>query len=580
MYKKLIRTYLLALIIVGIAAAAANASGTLAGTMIRNSATVSYKDANSNPMTSVTSNEVITEVDSVFGVDISPNGYPVAGFSESKTRDFVFTVTNTGNDLDMFALAVTGIPAGWGAVIYHDADGDGILDAGEPTTSNTGSLDPNPPTLPASTNYEYFIIVRVTAPAAPVVVNNIATFTLTAISAGSASVTDTASFSMEVEQAEIAVSKTAELANPMPLEPFDYTISVTNSGTVQAYDVVVSDALPSGISFRGPVLYDADGAGALFSPVILAGAYSMGTVTVNIGSLGAGITATISFEAEVTAEIPAGTGILNSAGVTYDDWNDYHFISANSSTVTVKIRGGVNIESSRNAYVDPGDVLQIPFTIENTGNGTDDMIISATHNDCNLSLTWTILWDSDEDGTYETTVGTTSGSDNMVGNTGPIAKDDVYSYVATASIPVGTADTLFNKVVIWASSTKGPIPFMSDGITLINIVKSPTLTLVKQVDKQNSVPGEILTYTLTVTNTGTGDALTVLIQDSIDLMKDSIDFIASSIRVDNVPQTDALDSDYADFAANVVTVRIPQIGGTLTLPLKTSYVITFQVRVK
>ena len=175
------------------------------------------------------------------------------------------------------------------------------------------------------------------------------------------------------------------------------------------------------------------------------------------------------------------------------------------------------------------------------------MIISAIHNDCNLSLTWTVLWDSDENGTYETTVGTTSGSDTIVGNTGSIVKDDVYRYVATANIPVGTADGLFNKVVIWATSAKGPIPYMSDSITILNTVKSPTLTLVKQVDKANSDPGEILTYTLTVTNTGTGDALAVLIQDSIDLMKDSIEFITGSITVDSAHQTDAMDSDYADW---------------------------------
>ena len=581
MFRKLLKVCSLALIIVYISAAATVASGTLAGTIIKNSATVSYKDANNNPMSSITSNEVITEVDSVYGVDISPDEYPVAGFSESKTRDFAFTITNTGNDYDEFNLTVTGGPAGWSAVIYHDANNDGVLDAGEQNPiSSTGSLDPNPPTLPTSTNYQYSLIVRLTAPEAPVVVNSTATFILTATSVGSAAATDSASMAMEVDQAIVSALKTAEISNPMPLEPFDYTISVTNSGSVQAYDVVVSDVLPSSLSFRGPVLYDADGPGALNSPVIVTDAYSMGTVTMNIGSLGAGITATVSFEVEVTGEIASGTGIMNSAGVTYDDWNNYHFISSDSSTVTVASRGGVNIESGLNAYVNPGDVLQIPFTIENTGNVMDDMIISATHNDCNLSLTWTILWDSDKNGTYETTVGTTSGFDNMVGNTGPIAKDAVYWYAATANIPVGAADALFNKVVIWATSTKGPIPYMSDSITILNTVKSPTLTLLKQVDKTNSYPGEILTYTLTVTNIGTGDALTVLIQDSIDLMKDSVDYIAGSIKIDNAPQTDELDSDFADFAANVITVRIPQIGGTLTLPLKTSYVITFQVRVK
>ncbi len=49
------------------------------------------------------------------------------------TVDFALDVVNTGGSADSYTLG-SSLPAGWGLVYYDDANGNGVLDAGETTT--------------------------------------------------------------------------------------------------------------------------------------------------------------------------------------------------------------------------------------------------------------------------------------------------------------------------------------------------------------------------------------------------------------------------------------------------------------
>ncbi len=72
MKTTLTKALAVALLIVAMAAVSVTATGTLAGTLINNSATVNYKDVNNNSKTAVTSNTVTTTVNPVCGVDVDP----------------------------------------------------------------------------------------------------------------------------------------------------------------------------------------------------------------------------------------------------------------------------------------------------------------------------------------------------------------------------------------------------------------------------------------------------------------------------------------------------------------------------
>ena len=81
---------------------------------------------------------------------------------------------------------------------------------------------------------------------------------------------------------------------------------VTNAGDVTATGVVVSNALPAGTVFASASASQ----GTVAAPAV----GSNGTVTVNLGSLAKGATATIS--AVVTVTAGAGTVLMGTATVT------------------------------------------------------------------------------------------------------------------------------------------------------------------------------------------------------------------------------------------------------------------------
>ncbi len=89
----------------------------------------------------------------------------------------------------------------------------------------------------------------------------------------------------------------------------------------------------------------------------------------------------------------------------------------------------------------------------------------------------------------------------------------------------------------------------------------PIINPVKSVDKTVAAVGDILTYTITVPNTGTGSAENVVLQDSIP---NGTTFIAGSVTVGGVTQP----------SAN------PDTGINLgTIPNNAQRIVTFQVRV-
>ena len=141
------KTLLLALAFAALMAVPLFAAGTPAGTQIKNQATAQYLDENGNSQSS-TSNEVITIVQSIYGLTMTPDGTTAAPTAQTATAGtrvyFPYTLTNTGNAVDNFNVATatdasnTFTPAN--IKIYLDSNGDGVVGAGDNEITNTGSL--------------------------------------------------------------------------------------------------------------------------------------------------------------------------------------------------------------------------------------------------------------------------------------------------------------------------------------------------------------------------------------------------------------------------------------------------------
>jgi uncharacterized repeat protein (TIGR01451 family) len=129
----------------------AHALGTVAGTTIQNTAQITY---NVGPTTlSATSNTTTITVAEILDVAVTLNTATVSVTPGATQQELVFTVTNTGNGTETFALAGLSTlpgddfdPTPAAQFIYFDSDGSGDFSAGDtPYDANT-----NDPVLPST----------------------------------------------------------------------------------------------------------------------------------------------------------------------------------------------------------------------------------------------------------------------------------------------------------------------------------------------------------------------------------------------------------------------------------------------
>lgn len=549
---------MVALAIVSLFAFSAWATGTPAGTVIKNTAVLNYKDVNGNPKAAV-SDSVETIVATKRGVNVSPD-IAYSANTEDKVTEYAFTITNTGNATDTIELTAAGLnlDPGWTYEILIDANGNGAWDPGENTPVSSVTL---------LQDASYKVIVRVTAPATANY-NAINTITLTATSEdGPAAAQDTGVINITLTSANVTMTKVASTTVPVPLQNFTFTIEVKNSDLeTAAYLVSVEDTL------------DADLVWVSNSATLGTATYDSNTrkITWTIVTLPKNSTATLSITVYVGEGVPKGAAITNTATVSYDDYNGNTYTgSASSEPGTTQQLAGVEISTNypSPSNVNPGDTITVPFTITNTGNGTDSFNLSYTDGSWALTdgssvpIIWTFyIWNDDGDGIVEP--GELVGP---VSNTGNLAKDGTITLIAVATVPANAAYTASSSITITATSTSDPTK--NDNETIVNNVQAPLLTLSKAVDKASAKPGETLTYTLTITNIGDGAAKAVVL---VDMIPSNTTYVAGSIKVGPGVQTDGAGDDYADFnVTNVgaVTVLFDNLAAGITV------VIEFKVTV-
>jgi len=273
----------------------ASAQGTTAGTAIGNTATLDYKDGGGTSQPTVTSNSASVTVSQVAAVQAAPTSASGNG-QASETIYYAVTVTNNGNGADTFALAAssTSSPA-WTVAIYRDngAGGgtanDGVHQSGENTVaSSTGSLAPD-------ASFKCFVAVTVPSGAAAGASD---TTNLTATSQFDATKKATDTFSTAVSAAVMTLAKSVDKAQAAPGDTIRYTITYNNTGSAAASTVWVRDTIPSAVNYvansvkvNGTAKTDA----ADSDNVTVAS----GVITINVGTIAAGASGSITFDATV-----------------------------------------------------------------------------------------------------------------------------------------------------------------------------------------------------------------------------------------------------------------------------------------
>lgn len=250
------------------------ASGTPAGTLIRNTAMVSF--AIGGTVTTLQSTTNTVKVDQLVGVAVTPLfSTPVA--VGGTTTVLAYQVTNIGNGVDSFDLTAAPAVAGnaFNAVLQSlvvDSNGNGIYDPGADAVIANGAAGP---ALAPDATLRVFVVVQPPASASDTQTSHVQ---LTASSVtgtgtpgtlfagkgnggvdavvGLSGGTANALEALVASLAQVTLTKSAAIAdpyggaNPVAGAVVTYSIVAHTTGSGTASGLVITDAFPAGTTYR------------------------------------------------------------------------------------------------------------------------------------------------------------------------------------------------------------------------------------------------------------------------------------------------------------------------------------------
>ena len=314
-------------------------------------------------------------------------------------------------------------------------------------------------------------------------------------------------------------------------EVVTYAIDVTlPEGTTPT--LVVTDALPSGLSYvPGSAALDTTGfAGSVVTPTVTGGASDgddviftfPSAVTVTGDNNAANDLFTILLDARVndTAPNQSGQTRVNSATVNAAG----AVLATNNVTVTV-------VEPDRNLSISVNDATPafgqtVTYTISSaiTGSSTspaEDVVITATIPSgltyVNGSVTtppgWTV--DTSTPGQLVFTIGEWTSGNIAPTFQAVVASRPTLSLGDVLTVPVSATWTSLPGVVAGERTGAGGVDDYARSANVPVTVSGVDLTIVKTDADITSAPNGVITYTLTITNSGNVTATGVVITDTV-----------------------------------------------------------------
>ncbi len=429
---------------------------------------------------------------------------------------FTITVYNTGAGNAKGVTLSDVLPTNAGLSWTIDAQGSGWNNT---CAIASGTLTCGPVTVPGNTTQGgSTFTVHITSPTTAAtggdcpstgVVSNTAGVTTTNDGSGQSSA------STCVAKPDIEILKTADAAQVNAGDPIGFIITVWNSGTGDAKGVTLSDILPTNAGLNWKI--DSQGAGWNGTCAINSGTLSCGPVTVPFGTTQIGSSFTVHITSTTTAATggvcPAGSGVVdNTANVTTT--NDG---SGQSSAQTCVAKPEIHIVKTPDAaQVNAGDPIGFTLTVYNTGTGDAKGVTLSDVLPTNAGLSWTI--DAEGSG-WNNTCAIASGTLTCgpvtvpAGTTQAGSTFTVHITSPTTAATGGTCPGGTGKV-----DNTGTVTTTNDGSghsSAETCVAKPSIQIVKTADAPQVSAGSPIGFTLTVYNTGTGDAKGVVLSDTL-----------------------------------------------------------------
>ncbi|QWU44445.1 DUF11 domain-containing protein [Bacillus sp. NP247] len=426
-----------------------------------------------------------TTANNVVVTDILP-----AGTTLVPNSIFIGGASQLGADPST-GLQVGSIPAGGFTTIVFQISANGIP-------------SPNPVQNSASLQYSF-----IADPNLPAVVKNATSNIVTT----------------QINTANIVATKLTSTNFADVGDSITYTTTLTNNGNISASNVTFTDIIPTGtifipntVTINNVPIANANPANGIF-----------------IGTIGANSSRTIAFQVFVP-NIPAVNPITNQSNTSFQYTYDpskpavMQMVASNTVQTTINNASIAAIKSADKQFANVNDIITYTTTLTNNGNTLASNVIFT---------------DVIPNGTSFIPNSVTVNG-NMLPNVNPA------NGIAIAPINPNANTTISFQVIVNSIPNPNPIPNQSNTAyqyvvnpnlpptssnTLSNVIttqiNNATIVATKSVNTPTAAIGDIVTYTIAVTNTGNIPASANVLTDGLGA---GASFIQNSVTINNVPQ--------------------------------------------
>jgi uncharacterized repeat protein (TIGR01451 family) len=289
--------------------------------------------------------------------------------------------------------------------------------------------------------------------------------------------------------ADLSVNKTVSSNSPALNSNVTFTVTLTNSGPDQATNIVVTDQLPTGLTYVSD------------NPEV--GTYDEGTGLWTVASLNSGESVMLQIVATVTSSDP----LQNTATITDSDQFDPDTAdNEESETVDVPESADLSVDIGiDDATPNVGQQVTLTVTVANGGPGAAGGVVVTPVLPAGLTLV-----------SSNPSVGTFQGGVWTVGSIASGA-DETLELVVT----VASSAAINVTAQVTAATTPDPDSTPNDGTgddfdsLTIDAPAAANLSLDKTVNNATPNVGQQVTFTLTLSNSGPDAATGIAVTDQL-----------------------------------------------------------------
>jgi len=314
-----------------------------------------------------------------------------------------------------------------------------------------------------------------------------------------------------LKNADVKISKRTLTQSVIPGANATYEITLWNEGDSEATEIIVNDTLPCNFEYINNSYNIIEGSDGTDYENFTVSNIDSKNVVFKISKIYGNKIIKWTFNVSVPKN---ATGMCeNVAKINAKDINGNNLTSYLDKSYLF-IEGGtaylqVNKEILNNRLFAVGDIVQYKITVRNSGSvqSVNDVIlkdflplgmkfVNTTIPDCNTS-----------------NISEQTGGEILICTLGNISPGETKIYYLNARI-MESRPALSNKVEVNGNSTNGEQWFKDSVVAYIG---KPVLKIKKKQSSNNVKPGDVVTYTLNISNIGNAPAYNVTVKDTLPL---------------------------------------------------------------